>query len=144
MYENDKKSLFFWENTWALTLLSTYIFRRISIGPVFVLISFYKVVLLYHLNVTDWLQPRNCDKELYKARYLIRNFYAKIKQYRVIAAWYDKLARHFFQCDSSSFLHGLVELMTRPTTVHIKLSKEVLLWYFGSYTNIFRALIPIC
>ena len=41
------------------------------------------------------LQPRDFDKELYKARHLIENFFAKIKQYRAIATRYDKLASHF-------------------------------------------------
>ena len=41
------------------------------------------------------LQPRDFDKELYEARHLIENFFAKIKQYRAIATRYDKLARHF-------------------------------------------------
>ena len=41
------------------------------------------------------LQPRDFDKELYKARYLIENCFAKIKQYCAIATHYDKLARHF-------------------------------------------------
>jgi transposase len=41
------------------------------------------------------LQPRDFDKELYKARHLIENFFAKIKQYRAIATRYDKLACHF-------------------------------------------------
>lgn len=35
------------------------------------------------------------DKELYKARHLIENFFAKLKQYRAIAARYDKTARNF-------------------------------------------------
>ena len=41
------------------------------------------------------LQPRDFDKELYKARHLIENFFAKVKQYRAIATRYDKLASHF-------------------------------------------------
>ena len=41
------------------------------------------------------LQPRDFDKEPYKARHLIENFFAKIKQYREIATRYDKLACHF-------------------------------------------------
>ena len=41
------------------------------------------------------LQPRDFDKELYKERHLIKNFFAKIKQYRAIATRYDKLASHF-------------------------------------------------
>ena len=41
------------------------------------------------------LHPRDFDKELYKARHLIENFFAKIKQYRAIATLNDKLASHF-------------------------------------------------
>lgn len=44
-------------------------------------------------------EPRKYDKELYKARHLIENFFAKLKQYRAIATRYDKLA--------SSFLGGI-------------------------------------
>jgi transposase len=40
-------------------------------------------------------QPRDYDKELYKARHLIENFFAKLKQYRAIATRYDKRARNF-------------------------------------------------
>ena len=39
--------------------------------------------------------PREYDKELYKARHLIENFFAKLKQYRAIATRYDKRARNF-------------------------------------------------
>ena len=39
--------------------------------------------------------PRPYDKELYKARHLIENFFAKLKQYRAIATRYDKLAETF-------------------------------------------------
>jgi transposase len=35
------------------------------------------------------------DQELYKARHLIENFFAKLKQYRAIATRYDKRARNF-------------------------------------------------
>lgn len=38
---------------------------------------------------------REYDKELYKARHLIENFFAKLKQYRAIATRYDKRAVHF-------------------------------------------------
>ena len=41
------------------------------------------------------LQPRDFDRQLYQARHLIENFFAKIKQYRAIATRYDKLACHF-------------------------------------------------
>jgi transposase len=40
-------------------------------------------------------QPRDYDNELYKARHLIENFLAKLKQYRAIATRYDKRARNF-------------------------------------------------
>ena len=40
-------------------------------------------------------QPRDYDKEIYKARHLIENFFAKLKQYRAIATRYDKLAKTF-------------------------------------------------
>lgn len=38
---------------------------------------------------------RTYDKELYKARHLIENFFAKLKQYRAIATRYDKTAMNF-------------------------------------------------
>lgn len=38
---------------------------------------------------------REYDKDLYKARHLIENFFAKLKQYRAIATRYDKRARNF-------------------------------------------------
>ncbi len=39
--------------------------------------------------------PREYDKELYKARHLIENFFCKLKQFRAIATRYDKRARNF-------------------------------------------------
>ena len=45
------------------------------------------------------LQSRPYDKELYKARHLIENFFAKLKQFRGIATRYDKR--------SSNFLSGI-------------------------------------
>jgi transposase len=39
--------------------------------------------------------PREYDRDLYKARHLIENFFAKIKQFRAIATRYDKTARNF-------------------------------------------------
>jgi transposase len=38
---------------------------------------------------------RDYDKELYKARHLIENFFCKLKQYRAIATRYDKTVRNF-------------------------------------------------
>lgn len=43
------------------------------------------------------LQPRDFDKDLYKAGHLIEKFFAKIKQYRAIDTRYDKLASHFLK-----------------------------------------------
>lgn len=43
----------------------------------------------------DRQQPREYDKELYKSRHLIENFFAQLKQYRAIATRYDKRARNF-------------------------------------------------
>lgn len=40
-------------------------------------------------------QQREYDKELYKARHLIENFFANLKQYRAIATRYDKRAVNF-------------------------------------------------
>jgi transposase len=40
-------------------------------------------------------QPRPYDRDLYKARHLIENFFARLKQYRAIATRYDKRAAHF-------------------------------------------------
>ena len=38
---------------------------------------------------------RPYDRDLYKARHLIENFFAKLKQYRAIATRYDKTACNF-------------------------------------------------
>ena len=38
---------------------------------------------------------RAYDRHLYKARHLIENFFAKLKQFRAIATRYDKTARNF-------------------------------------------------
>jgi transposase len=40
-------------------------------------------------------EPRSYDKDLYQARHLIENFFARLKQYRAIATPYDKRAGHF-------------------------------------------------
>lgn len=39
--------------------------------------------------------PSRYDRELYKARHLIENMFAKLKQYRGIATRYDKSASNF-------------------------------------------------
>ena len=40
-------------------------------------------------NLSDY------DKDIYKARHLIQNFFAKLKQYRAIATRYDKTDQNF-------------------------------------------------
>ena len=40
-------------------------------------------------------QQREYDKELYKARHLVENFFCKLKQFRAIATRYDKTAQNF-------------------------------------------------
>ena len=40
-------------------------------------------------------EKRSYDKHLYKARHLIENFFARLKQYRCIATRYDKTAEAF-------------------------------------------------
>lgn len=50
-------------------------------------------------------EPREYDKDLYKARHLIENFFARLKQYRAIATRYDKLASTFL---GSVFLASIV------------------------------------
>ena len=39
--------------------------------------------------------PRPFDRDLYKARHLIENFFAQLKQFRAIATRYDKTACNF-------------------------------------------------
>ena len=41
------------------------------------------------------ITPRDFDRELYKTRHLIENFFCKLKQFRAIATRYDKTARNF-------------------------------------------------
>jgi transposase len=38
---------------------------------------------------------RDYDKDLYKERHLIENFFCRLKQFRAIATRYDKTARNF-------------------------------------------------
>jgi transposase len=52
-------------------------------------------------------KQRSYDQEIYKARHLIENFFAKLKQYRAIATRYDKTAKSFLAaiyCASSIIL----------------------------------------
>jgi transposase len=58
-------------------------------------------------------EPRPYDKDLYKARSLIENFFCKLKQFRAIATRYDKTARNFLAAIHSSLalrVEGLARL----------------------------------
>ena len=39
--------------------------------------------------------PRDYGRDLFKARHLIENFFAKLEQFRAVATRYDKTARNF-------------------------------------------------
>ena len=41
------------------------------------------------------IAPRDYDKDTYKARHIIENFFCKLKRYRAIATRYDKTAHNF-------------------------------------------------
>jgi transposase len=51
-----------------------------------------KVVIAQHPRRSV---PRPIDREMYKWRHRIENFFCKLKQYRAIATRYDKRAVHF-------------------------------------------------
>ena len=53
------------------------------------------VVILSKSNAKEPRILEDQDKDLYGARHLIENFFARLKQYRAIAARYDKRAIHF-------------------------------------------------
>jgi transposase len=44
---------------------------------------------------TNRSSPRDYDRQLYGARHLIENFFAKIEQFRAIATRFQKTARNF-------------------------------------------------
>ena len=60
------------------------------------------IILLANKNKAVVIPPkanrkvtRTYDRDIYKARHLIENFFAKLKQFRAIATRYDKTARNF-------------------------------------------------
>jgi transposase len=46
-------------------------------------------------SVPGRTRPRPYDRELYKERHLVENFFCKLKQFRAIATRYDKRAANF-------------------------------------------------
>jgi transposase len=65
---------------------------------------------------------REYDKELYKVRHLIENFFAKLKQYRAISTGQLRRAtisgQRTFSVQFISLLPHLAYLMTRPRIAH--------------------------
>ena len=59
---------------------------------------------------------RDFEKDAYKARHLIENFFCKLKQYRAIATRYDKTARNFLAAIHLARYH-LAQLRTGPRWV---------------------------
>ena len=55
-------------------------------------------------------QPREYDLHLYEERYLVENFFARLKQYRAIATRYDKTARNLSGRYSPGGINGLAGL----------------------------------
>ena len=58
---------------------------------------------------------RDFDKDAYKARHLIDNFFCKLKQYRAIATRYDKTARNFLAAIHLAGCYHLAQLRTGPS-----------------------------
>lgn len=48
-----------------------------------------------HSPKKNRVNPIDYDKDLLKSRVLIETFFAKLKQYRAIAAQYDKISQNF-------------------------------------------------
>ena len=63
---------------------------------------------------TNRSSPRDYDRELYAARHLIENFFAKIKQFRAIATRYEKTARNFLAAVQLVASVVWLNLMTGP------------------------------
>ena len=57
---------------------------------------------------------REYNKDLYQARHLIENFFAKLKLFRAIATRYDKTARNFLAAIHLRRFGHMADLMTRP------------------------------
>lgn len=58
--------------------------------------------------------PRQFDRELYKARRLIENFFCKLKQFRAIATRYDQDRQKFPRRRPPRRRYNLAQLTTRP------------------------------
>jgi transposase len=81
---------------------------------------------------------REYDRDLYKARHLIENFFAQLKQYRAIATRYDKRATNFLGAIYLAAIVIWLNLMTRPSLSVTVLSK-INRFFDDTYTS-FRIL----
>ena len=68
--------------------------------------------------------PRDYDRELYKARHLIENFFARLKQFRAIATRYDKTARNFLAGIPPGRQPRLAQLRTGPSIRWMGLTRQ--------------------
>ena len=59
-------------------------------------------------------ERRRFDRDIYKERRLMRNFFAKLNQFRAIATRYDKTARNFLGAVRRRH-HDLAQLTTLPS-----------------------------
>ena len=67
--------------------------------------------------------PAPFDKEMYKARHLIENFFCKLKQFRAIATRYDKTARNFLAANPPRRRYHLAQLRTGPRLRLVSVAK---------------------
>ena len=84
---------------------------------------------------TNRSSPRDYDRELYAARHLVENFFAKIKQFRAIATRYEKTARNFLATNARHYRggdrHTTVIFHSRPMPEPRAMLPGDILWDFG-------------
>lgn len=78
---------------WAL--LIQRLFHRLHDPPSWGRCPLQAVLSRWDRQLHTNKQRREYDRDLYKTRHLIENFFARLKQYRAIATRYDKTARNF-------------------------------------------------
>ena len=71
------------------------------------------------------VNPTDYDKDLYKSRILIENFFAKLKQYRAIAPRYDKTSQN------SLGAHALTNFAKDLELQRMKAIRKFYLVYFS-------------
>ena len=68
---------------------------------------------------TRWRNPPDCDMETYKARHLVENAFADLKQFRGIATRYCKLAVTFCELLSLVFWYLNTKSGRRGSSPHL-------------------------